>query len=144
VSAWYSASSAPISFFAPGIGSNGAASPAVCDQSVISGGIATGTTGFSGVSPRTAGDTVILCGFTISFNGATSAGALTLAWFTSSSCATGGLVTWQEYTTASTPQLFSVPITQRSFGTPDQTLCVVNNSGASVEVSFAFASVHGS
>ena len=141
ISAWYSASSAPIAYAPSGIGSNGPTAPPVCDLDAVAVGIATGTTGPSNASPRSPGDLVLVCGFTISFNGTPSTGSISLVWSASGAC-TSAPVTWEAYTAASTPQLFNVLLPQRGPNSTLQYPCVLNSSGVSVDISVSYASVH--
>jgi hypothetical protein len=143
VSAWYTASAAPIALFAAGVGSNGPASPVVCDQSTF-------VTAAAGVNveivgPTNFGDTVIICGFSISFDGATSAGMVEIGWAASAgACAASPVPNWWNNTTSSTPQTLVFPMTVRSFSTSaDPLACFVNSSGAIATVQVSYASVHG-
>lgn len=150
LSAWYTSSAAPVAFFASAFGSNGATSPISCDlgNSVSQ---ATAGTGLL-ASPINATDVVVICGMTVSFNGATSAGNIGIFWSASNACTSlSSSATWLIYTTSGTPQAIPVPIQQRN---PNSIVvhgdaglrnypCVVNNSGATVEVSISYASVHG-
>jgi hypothetical protein len=143
VSAWYTASAGPVSYVAAGIGSNGPSSPITCDQSTTFFGILSGGTGGGpAIEPLQTGDTVVICGFQWSFNGATSAGFLEIEWAPAGTC-TGATVNWQAYTTANTPQIFTVPLQQRSTVLANQSPCFVNGSGATASVSVSWASVHG-
>lgn len=143
LSAWYTASSAPIPTVSSGLGTNGPSSPINCDQNVFQ-SVATGTTAnIGGAGPIQVNDVVAVCGFTISFNGATSAGSVSLAWSSSSACTPGPFNSWFIYTTASTPQTIVVSNPQRGVNISNEYPCLVNSSGATVEVSLSFASVHG-
>lgn len=142
VSAWYTASAAPIPQVSSGLGSNGPSSPINCDQNATVTGVATaGTAAFGGVGPLRTGDTVVICGFTWSFQGATSAGTVLLVWSPTNACATPA-TSWVSYTTASTPQVLPIALQQRSGVPSQQTPCVTNNSGATAAVSILWASVH--
>jgi hypothetical protein len=139
VSAWYTASASPIPLYSAGIGSSGQTSPVVCDATGVL-AISNGVTGFALSALRT-GDTVVVCGFSVSFLAATSTGTLALAWASSNACATP-TSTWILGTTSGTPQALIVPLSERSPVATWQYLCVTNNSGASAELSFSWASVH--
>ncbi len=141
LSAWYTASAAPIPLITPGLGSNGSTAPIVCDQNIAV-TITTGGT-IEIIGPTFTGDTVVLCGFSVSLNGAASAGNLQVVWAGSIAC-TGGSLSWESFTTSLTPQFFAVPYAVRSLlPSIDPYACLVNNSGATVYASFSFASVHG-
>lgn len=138
VNAWYKASSAPIPFAPNALGSNGATSPIVCDHTAYQ-SIGTGSTG-SPFSIINTGDVIVICGFSLSFNGATSAGNVQLGWSASGCPAT--VTTWESYTTASTPQFISVPFQQRSSSPSTADIpCVANNSGATVYIDLNYASI---
>jgi hypothetical protein len=139
LSAWYTASSAPIPLYAAGIGTNGQTSPVICDNSSVL-GVSTGTTGFAFANLNT-GDTVVVCNFSVSFGAATSTGTLSLGWANSTAC-TSAVASWVMETTSSTPQTLPIPVSQRSPVPASQYLCITNSSGASAEVSFSWASVH--
>jgi hypothetical protein len=140
VSAWYSASSGPVGFAAPGVGSNGPTSPPVCDQASATVITSTNTAGII-VSPRIVGQTIAVCSFDWSFNGATSAGSVALAYSTSSGCPSTS-TTWAAYTTSSTPQFMPVGLSQRQPPGAGPYLCAINNSGATAYLSVSYASVH--
>ena len=85
-----------------------------------------------------------MCGATISFNGAPSAGSVQIYYTSTSACTAGGALSWEAYTTSSSPQIISVPIQIRPFLTSiGPYLCFNNNSGVSAIVSISYASVHG-
>ena len=141
ISAWYTASAAPIPLVTPGLGSNGPTSPVVCDQAAIA-NITTGSTN-SVLNPTNTGDTVVICGFSVSFNGATSAGSLVFEFATSGLGCTSPSDVWAAYTTASTPQIFVVPNSIRSSAPAIRPyFCIVNSSGATANISLSWASVH--
>jgi hypothetical protein len=147
LSAWYTASAAPIPLVPTGLGSNGPSAPIVCDQTAIQ-TISTGNTSFTGAGPIQSTDTVVLCAFTISFAQAPTSGSLGISWApAASSCALGGSPnTWQAFTTSATPQLFTVLLQQRSSGLVaggDQYACFSNASGVNATISISYASVHG-
>lgn len=142
VSAWYTAISGPTAFAAPAIGSAGPTSPVQCDLNTI-GTYASGAIGSSAVmaQPINRTDSVVICGMTVSFNGAASAGSIRVAYGTSV-CASASNTTFQAYTTANTPQILNVPYPQRNAFVANNTPCFFNTSGASAEVSISYASVH--
>jgi hypothetical protein len=146
LNAEYTASSAPCPFVATGLGSNGPTPPIVCDRNAIQ-VVASGSAPVSiaSLGPILAGDTIVICGLTISTNGTTSAGTFGILWANSAAnCTTAIASTWGEYVTANTPQLFTVLVPQRAYfpqSTPYP--CFQNSSGASAEISISYASVHG-
>jgi hypothetical protein len=145
ISVWYSASAAPISFAAAGVDSSGPTSPVVCDQATFA-AIGTGTSGaiVPGVGTfLLPGTRPVICGFTISFSGATGTGFVDIAWFTTSACSSSSVTTWALTTLASTPQALVVPLRQQP---PAGTLtnpvpCVVNTSGATVTIALSYANI---
>lgn len=139
LSAWYSASSGPVGYATPAIGSNGPVSPPLCDQEGAT-AISNSATSVLGVVAFS-GSTTILCGMTVSFNGATTAGNIQLGWSTTAACSSP-LVLWVSLTTANTPQTFPVTYSIRS-PTPVQSFpCVINNSGTTVEFSYNYMILH--
>ena len=140
ISAYYTASSAPISFVAAGLGSNGPASPIVCDHNIASTLASGGTANF--LSPILPGDSLVICGFTLSFASAPSTGNVQIGW-AASSCASP-TINWEVLTTASSPQVIPTQISVRSPSSNVVPLaCLVNNSGANIILSASYASVHG-
>jgi hypothetical protein len=142
LSAWYTASAAPIPLVSSGLGTNGPSSPINCDENAIQGVLTGATTSIGSVGPVNTGDTIVICSWSISFNGATSAGSVSLNWAGSAACSPT-FPSWQIYTTASTPQTIVIPVSQRGPNLAHEYPCLVNSSGATVEVSISFASVHG-
>lgn len=141
ITAWYTASAAPIAYAASGLGTNGATAPIVCDHSVATTIAASANGLLTPGAPLATGDVFVICNATVSFNGAASAGTVDIFWDSSASCVSG-VVTWESYTTANTPQYFPVPITQRSLnGSPFLYPCFGNLSGASAIVTISYASV---
>ena len=141
LSAWYNASAGPIGFTPAAIGSNGPTSPISCDQNITA-SITTGS-GWSqaGPGPNIAGQALVVCGMTLTFNGATSAGSVLSGFSTVSGC-TSPVTTWDGLTTANTPQYLAVPLTQRVFiQSEGNWFCINNTSGATVVVSTSYASV---
>jgi hypothetical protein len=139
VSAWYSASSAPISYAAPAIGSNGATSPISCDQNITQ-SVATGTTVSLLTSTFTAGTTTVICGITVSFSAATTGGNIELLWTNTSACS-GGTVGWGELTPSTAPQYLTVPLILRGNSSILQQPCIENSSGATAFVTVMLATV---
>ena len=139
-SAWYTASSGPVSVVPAALGSNGPTSPISCDHNVAV-AVATGTTTFSTIGPINSGETPVVCAFSYSFNGATSAGNVLLEWATASSCS-GAVSDWSLDTLSTTPQnnVGIGLIRPQQVGNPY--LCILNSSGATVLVNFSWASVH--
>lgn len=139
VSAWYTASASPISFFPAAMNSNGATSPVQCDKTVTGTGAAGYTAIVTDAGFATRG--VNVCGFTISFEGATSANTLGIQLGGGLTCS-GGVYPWTIATTASTPQVLSVggglgTIFQFPFAVTN--ICLNNNSGATVNVAVNYA-----
>lgn len=140
IQAWYSASAGPIGI-APGFGSSGPTSIPVCDkQGIIQ--VATSTTGVGPV-PVNSGDVVIVCGYSWSFAAATTTGYIALAFAPTGTCV-GDTIVWESYTTSSTPQTLPISLPQRGLGGSGgyQTVCAINNSGATAYVNISYASVH--
>jgi hypothetical protein len=140
LSAWYTASAAPISYFPSGLGSNGASSPIQCDQSVGASVIGTGSYA-SLIASNTRG--FAICGFTVSFNGATSTqtDGVQVGFGSASGCS-GAVYEWFITTTPNTPQVISVggglgAMFQVPFS--GSGICVGNHSGASIEISLWYA-----
>lgn len=143
ISAWYTAISGPVPFAAPAFGTAGPTAPINCDLNYS---FAVPNTNIVLVAnPVATGDTVVICGMSVSFNGATSAGTIALEWGNSSSSGCGSLSSppsWDAFTTSSTPQYLNVNYQQRSPTVGHNFGCIVNNSGASAEVAISYASVH--
>jgi hypothetical protein len=142
LSAQYTASAAPCPLVSSGLGSNGPEAPIVCDRNALV-SITTGSTAEI-AGPLVTGDTVVICAWTLSFNGATSAGNVTIEWGTSAACSSVTGPSWYIYTTSATPQVLAVAVPQRSpFNATYPYACLLNASGASGVFSFSYASVHG-
>jgi len=143
ITAQYTAQANGCSPVAAGLGTNGSASPITCDQNAFV--VVTGSsTGTLLASPTATGDTLIICAMTWSFNAATGAGQLGLAWTSTSACTGGSSGGWNAYTTASTPQFLVIPMSQRSVSSALAPYpCANNSSGANALVSISYASVHG-
>ena len=143
-SAWYTSSSGPLSYAAPGVGTLGPSSPPICDQ-WSNAQVPTATTGWIGPEPEVAStDTVVICGMTISFNGATAAGAVDFQWAVASDCSSPTQADLS-YTTANTPQTFNISTGFRSFsgvGGVRNFLCLANTSGATASVLINWMSLH--
>jgi hypothetical protein len=143
VSAWYSAISMPIGFEPPALNSSGPASPIACDLHTT-GGLGPGVNGIIvGTPPLAATSRIYICQMTISFNGATSAGEVTLSESTDAGCLTNvGVSLWQIYVTANTPQVLTFGGPVGSFFSADAGRCVMINLsaiGASVVWSVSYA-----
>jgi hypothetical protein len=144
LSAQYTASAAPCPLFGSGLGTNGPSSPINCDQ-LATQSVASGSqTVIGGAKPVQAGDVVVICAFSLSFNGATVNGTLQISYATSiANCAANiSTVTWNMFTTANTPQTFAVPQQVRSTQVAQQYPCLVNASGAVAYINISWASVH--
>jgi hypothetical protein len=139
LSAYYTASAGPIPLVATGLGTNGPTPPIQCDH-YNSPTIANGAT-TALASPISTGDAIVICGVTISFQGAPSAGTIFIAWNGLLNCTgTQYAAGYNAYTSASTPQTYSVPFQERGY-TPGIYPCFNNGSGVSVFVSVSYASV---
>jgi hypothetical protein len=142
-SAWYTATSGPLSYATAGIGTFGATAPPVCDQWTTS-SVPNGTSGVIGPNPVIAStDQVVVCGIAVSFNGTTSAGALNFTWG-AAACASP-TEAFNDLTTAGTPQNYTIPVMFRSFfgvGGIKNFLCVTNTSGATANLLVSWASLH--
>jgi hypothetical protein len=146
VTAFYTALGAPISYAPSAITSTGPTAPIVCDRSFSITVAPSATSSLIGNQP---GMTFALCAVTVSFNGAVSAGTLALQEF-ATSAAPGNTCTtslspganWQIFTTANTPQLFSVGGTSGWLKTlsPNHVICVVAGTiTANVQVTYTYA-----
>jgi hypothetical protein len=143
VTATYSGSAAPIPIVSTGLGTFGPSPPIVCDQNAIQSVTSGSTASIGNVGPYYSGDAIVICSFSISFFGATTAGQVALDWSISVACSTLSGQTWAAFTTANTPQFFSVPIPQRSFIPATRSFPRLTNSSGSVAiVSISYASVH--
>ena len=141
MSAWYTASAAPIPTLPPALGSNGPTAPVACDK-LGSFTVTNGSTTLA-VSPILPGDTLVICSATLSFAAATSTGSIQLEWgATGCTSLTAG---WLMETTSSSPQALPIPGPLRTPpGSPaGQFVCMVNNSGATAVFALSYASVHG-
>lgn len=138
VSAWYTASAAPIPYTPPAIGSTGPASPIQCDQFQTASVLANGS--FTSIATSSTRGFAI-CGFTISFTGATSTGGVQVGWGTSGACS-GGVYPWFIATQASTPQAFTVGSglgAMFQLSTHGSGICVDNHSGSGLEIAIWYA-----
>jgi hypothetical protein len=145
VSAWYTASAAPISVFPAAVGTNGATSPISCDGNVTL-SITNGSTTYLNVTALNAGDLVNICNFTLSFAATPGTGTVALGWATTSGCSspTNNFVI---NTLASTPQTLIFPAPQNlrppgGIASGNTFACLTNNSGATLQVSLGSASVN--
>jgi hypothetical protein len=144
ISAWYTGQATAIAALPPALGSNGPSSPPSCDQNASVQVLNAATAALVGGSTGTS--TTIICGFTISFQGAPTTGTMTLAWSATTGCASS-VSSWNSYTTSSTPQTLPFPgFTQRNTlgsysASTRQTPCFTNNSGVTVFVNTSYAEV---
>jgi hypothetical protein len=143
ISAWYTSISGPTAFAAPALGSAGPTSPVTCDQNITSGQIATGTTSLL-AAPQNTGDAVVICGMTVNFAAAPSAGQVIIKYAASGACSpiTQPIPSWEILTGSTTPLVVTVPYSIRNYNYAAQTPCLINGSGVNVLVSISFASVH--
>lgn len=143
VSAYYTAQATSIPNVSSGLGTNGPSSPINCDLTAVQTNLTGVASSIANIVPINTGDTIIICGFSISFGGATTTGSLAVDWSTSTStCSSGAFGGWNELTTSATPQLFTVNLQLRpppSGASP----CFSNGSGATAEITVTYASVHG-
>lgn len=141
-SAWYTSTSGPLSYVTPAVGSNGPVSPPICDKWTTA-TVPNTTGGFVGPFPlNTSSDTVIVCGIMVSFQGATTAGSLLWEWASSSGCATP-TTAFTDYTTASTPQQYAIPVQVRSYvgASVLNYFCVNNTSGTQIGILINWGSI---
>jgi len=143
LSAWYTASAAPIPLVSSGIGSNGPSSPINCDHNAVSTVSSAATINLGSITPINTGDTIVLCAFTISFVAAPSTGGVLITWATATNCSTTTSSSWAADTTSNTPQLFTVLIQQRTSSPSFPIPCFSNTAGVTAVVSASYASVHG-
>jgi hypothetical protein len=140
VTAWYSSSSGPIAFAPAALGSNGPTSPIACDKQNVA---AVAPVGAAVLVGSTGLMKTYACMVTISFNGATTAGALSLGEATNSNCTTGYVAYWNMTVTANTPQLFALGSPLGSFFstvTGGNWLCVQTGTiGANATISVSYA-----
>jgi hypothetical protein len=141
VAAWYSAISGPVSTASPGIGTQGPTSPPVCDQNQVF-TFASSSLNSLSISPSAPGNSVVICAFSIGFSGTPTSGAISLQFYSVSGCTGTDFVAWSEPTTASTPQLFSVPVPVRNYGSSNVFACFQNTSTTGGTISLSWASVH--
>lgn len=143
ISAWYTAVSGPSAFAAPALGSTGPTSPVTCDQTATSLTVPNGTNAAI-VAPQNTGDAVVICGMTLTFSAAPSAGQVTIKYAATGACSplTQPIPSWEILTSSTTPVFLSVPYAIRNYNSPNQTPCLLNNSGVNVVASVAFASMH--
>ena len=142
-SAWYSASSGPVGYSSPAVGSNGPSSPVACDEnSITTQANGAGPAGLSAVGVTFGSNTTVICGFTLSFAGAPSSVApgVEIGWATSGACSSPTYA-WSVNTTSSTPQVLPIPIALRSASPASQVPCLQNLSGVSVTLSANYAIV---
>lgn len=139
LSAWYSAQSGPCPVFGSGLSTNGQTSPVLCQANMVI-SVATGTTALL-AAPVNTGDTLVICGFTISFQAAPSSGTVQLIAAPSNACTSFATGPWESYTSTNSDLDLIVPIQQ--FFAAGSYACLINSSGVTALVSFGYASVHG-
>lgn len=142
MSAWYSSTAGPVSGLAPALSTNGPTSPVVCDKNITVAATSGGTT-WSGIAPGIIGglNTIVVCGFSYSFSGATS-GAMSAQWGTTSGCASLDAADWTVQTISTTPQTQPSGIGLRSSSLARQYLCITNSTGATAQLNFSYASLN--
>jgi hypothetical protein len=142
LNAEYTASSSPCPLYGAGLASNGPAPPITCDKNLTF-TAANGSTQTL-ILPLQTGDTVILCGATVSFAAATTTGNVQIFYSALTGCGSVGTVSWYGSTTSATPQIFNIPFQIRSaLPSAYPYSCWVNNSGSTATISISYASVHG-
>jgi hypothetical protein len=118
ISVWYTATAGPTDVYPPAVGSNGGASLVQCDETVTSSAIPPGT--ILQLIPQSPAGSVFVCGGTISFSGATTAGEIDLLLGGGVNC--GGVPSvdtiYAVAITASSPQLFQINSAPNSFLQP--------------------------
>lgn len=144
ISAWYNASSGPISFAPPALASGGnPASPLICNGSASTVSVANGATQILGLpSTLLPNSAVYMCAFQISLATVSSTGAITFEYGTGTNCATGLTPAWVINTTANTPQIINSPPSATPLftsGSANQ-LCLANTSGANLVVNYSSVS----
>lgn len=108
VNAWYSASGMVIAFQPPSLNTNGPASPVACDQTGL-GSVVSGTTGnFVTFQNQNPSGKIYVCQMTLSFDAATTAGAIDIGQATDGTCTALGTDLWTMNVLATTPQSFTV------------------------------------
>jgi len=138
-SAWYTASSGPVGFTTNAIGSNGPATPIVCDQDSTASVTTGSTVSLLGAVNFTAGTTTVICGLYVSFNGTPTGGSVELGWAASDACsaiANG----WQAFTNSSAVDR-QMNFQARGPGNITQQPCFANTSGVTALVSYSYATV---
>jgi hypothetical protein len=135
ISAWYSGTAGPIALNpAAAQESFSIAQPITqCDQTILNSIANAGTALIA--APLTARGLVELCAYGFSFNGATAAGSVLIETGTGANCSVGTVVLANIFTTASTPQVLFFGSGSGTLvrNNPGNGLCVVNNSGATLE-----------
>lgn len=143
VSAWYTAIASPIAFAPSALASNGATAPIACDKFAvvqIAQNINNGV--LVGLLNSTA--KIYVCAMSISFDAATTAGAINIGDGNAGACTTfSGIPNWQLNVTANTPQTlpFGGPLGTFT-GTLNAGRCLMITTGAitasaTVNVSYA-------
>ena len=110
ISAWYDATAGPADVFPPAVNSVGSASPVQCDRTAVFQGLAPGATYLLVKGDLT--QNIYVCGGTISFQAATTAGAIDLYQSTALSPACDTFVPnssgYDVFILPSSPQLFQM------------------------------------
>jgi len=101
ITVWYSGSTGVVSTIPPAANSTGATTPTQCDTTIATNAPPSATTE---LLVGTAVQSVYVCAGQYSFNGAPSAGLISLVYGTGPTCAGSQVLLWVNYTTASTPQ----------------------------------------
>jgi len=140
LNAEYTAQANGCSAISSGLGSNGAASPIVCDQNLSTIVPSAGTGNI--VGGISAGQTIVICNAVVSFQAAPSNGTVLMEWAAVVGCTTPLDASWEAYTSAATPVYITIPMAQRSpFPASLPFACLVNNSGVSLIVSVSYARI---
>lgn len=143
VSAWYTATAAPISFAPAALTSNGPSSPIACDKFSVT-QIAQSTNNGFLVGLLNSAVKIYICQMTISFSAATTTGAITVGDGNAGACTTfSGVANWQLLVTATTPQTLTFGGPLGTFtGTLNAGRCLMVTTGAitasaTINVSYA-------
>jgi hypothetical protein len=142
ISAWYTASAAPIPPYSAAVGSNGPISPIQCDQNIVVAAANAATVELFG--PINSGDTVFICSVLVSFTSAPTSGNIKVGWETSANCNGTLTPTAYLYTPSGVANPLAIPFLERSsYSATYPYACFTNNSGVTVEVTLSAASVNG-
>jgi len=141
ITATYQASSGCVAYAAAGQGTAGATAPVICDsQSTTT--LPTGNAAI--LTTLVTGKTPAICGFTVSFEGATGAGHLDFFGGVSGCTFVSPLFDlYRIATTANTPQFLTVGTGQGSVfrGALSGVVCVAQDSGAQMVISVSYANI---